>query len=312
MKKNINTLEKDREVPEFAFMIILVSHSICEWKETSWRTFIYIIISNILQKCQYFSQQIFCYSLLPKVNLSYHALCFRMTTTTLIKTHEIITIFCQRNHFLLKWLSFLQQTHHGNETNPTIELIPAKSISDFLQALSAMPPGSSPARCQTRPWHWGEGAHLSAGRFCLKKPQKLGCTYKYSSFFKFFLSLSHLCYPCSLFYGSTLGVLHYQLLRYTLLACWDGTWPSLLSCTSSPAPGNLLDLIAVVSHQAQGLAVLSALPSLAAAFRQDRLNQPSTGLRGCKVLPVPTWGQNDERCSPSIRYSNHLKYGEIS
>lgn len=51
------------------------------------------MISNILQKCQYFSQQIFCYSLLPKVNLSYHAPCFRMTTTTLIKTHEIITNF---------------------------------------------------------------------------------------------------------------------------------------------------------------------------------------------------------------------------
>lgn len=106
----------------------------------------------------------------------------------------------------------------------------------------------------------------------------------------FFLSLPHLCYPCSLFHGSTFGVLHYQLLRYTLLACWDGTWPSLLSCTSSPAPGNLLDLTAMVSHQAQGLAMLSALPSLAAAFRQDRLNQSSIGLRACKVLPVPVCG----------------------
>lgn len=182
-KKILTLWKKTGKCLNLPSWLFWVSHSICEWKETSWRTFIYIMISNILQKCQYFSQQIFCYSLLPKVNLSYHAPCFRMTTTTLIKTHEIITIFCQRNHFLLKWLSFLQQTHHGNETNPTIELIPAKSISDFLRALSAMPPGSSPASCQTRPWHWGEGAHLSAGRFCLKKPQKLGCTYKYSSFF---------------------------------------------------------------------------------------------------------------------------------
>lgn len=169
-------------------------------------------------------------------------------------------------------------------------------------------------------WHAARHGHgtgekvptWALGGSAWKSPRSWAARTNIPLFFNFFLSLSHLCYPCSLFYGSTLGVLHYQLLRYTLLACWDGTWPSLLSCTSSPAPGNLLDLIAVVSHQAQGLAVLSALPSLAAAFRQDRLNQPSTGLRGCKVLPVPTWGQNDERCSPSIRYSNHLKYGEIS
>lgn len=34
-KKKVNTLEKDGEVSQFAFMIIFVSHSICEWKETS-------------------------------------------------------------------------------------------------------------------------------------------------------------------------------------------------------------------------------------------------------------------------------------
>ena len=127
----------------------------------------------------------------------------------------------------------------------------------------------------------------------------------------FFLSLFHLCYPCSLLYSSTFGVLHYQLLRYTLLACWGGTWPSLLSRTSSPAPGNLLDLTAMVSHQAHGLAMLSALPSPAAAFGQDRLNLSSIGLRGCKVLPVPVCGQNHERCS-SIYYSNRTKCREIS
>lgn len=49
-KKNTKkTLEKDEEVSQFAFMIILVSYSICKWKESSWRTFFNIIISNILK-----------------------------------------------------------------------------------------------------------------------------------------------------------------------------------------------------------------------------------------------------------------------
>lgn len=81
--------------------------------------FFNIIISNILKKCQYFSSQIFCNSLLPKVNLPQQALCFGMTSTTLIKTHEIITVFLSGIPFCSNGAAF--DSKHPMETKPILQ-----------------------------------------------------------------------------------------------------------------------------------------------------------------------------------------------
>lgn len=154
-----------------------------------------------------------------------------------------------------------------------------------------MSPGSSHSRCQTWPWHWGEGAHLSAGSFCLNKPRSWAAHTNNPPLLFFLKFISSLLSLFSLlwfyFWGSTLPA---ATIRPPGLLGWH------LAITS-PAPGDLLDLLAMASHHAEGLAALSALPSLAAAVRRDRLSRSSLGLRGCKVLPGLICGQNHERWS---------------
>lgn len=94
--------------------------------------FFNIIISNILKKCQYFSSQIFCNSLLPKVNLPQQALCFGMTSTTLIKTHEIITVFLSGIPFCSNGAAF--DSKHPMETKPA----PQSSYSSHQRCSSSL------------------------------------------------------------------------------------------------------------------------------------------------------------------------------
>lgn len=112
----------------------------------------------------------------------------------------------------------------------------------FLLCLLAAPThaarhshGTGERMPKTWPWHWGEGAHLSTGRFCPKRPQKLGCTHKYSStiFFKFvssLLSLSSLLW--FYFWGSTPsavtihppGLLGWHLAITSLMHLLSSSW----------------------------------------------------------------------------------------
>lgn len=132
-----------------------------------------------------------------------------MTTTTLIQTHEIITIFLSGITFCSKGSSFYSK--HTMEMEPILQSnLSQLTISEISFALFL--PCLLSCQCWSQPLITLPNRAMALGRCppkhkeVLNKPQKLGCSYKYSSILGLKVNLISV-----ILYSPISVVLHYQL-----------------------------------------------------------------------------------------------------